>query len=327
MTVRFVFRTDVHLSDRSPSSWKASYYDEVLSNLRQVADIARNVDAHAVLDGGDFFHVKAPHKNSHAMVAEAIRLHREDYPCKVFSVVGNHDMQYNNLDTVEKQPLGVLYSSKALIPLTEEVFDSGGVRVRVVGCPYVPDRTLESLTTIRKKPGDDFLVLIVHALASEAPPSSVVEFFGEPVFRYEDLISTTATDGPDVICFGHWHKDQGIRVLNNVHFVNPGSLARGSLSFETLNRTPQAVIIELGSDIRTTAHPLIVAPAEDVFNMEVKEEKDREATKIAAFLEDLRTNLNTFSRGVSLRQTLSSLQVSQRVKAEAERYLEMFGIG
>lgn len=323
--LNFVFRTDVHLADRGPVSWKGDYLGELWDNLRQVAKIASDTEAVAILDGGDLFHVKAPARNSHFLVNETIKLHKES-PCPVFSIEGNHDLQNNNLCSLSKQPLGVVFASGVLHPLREEVFSRGGITVRVVGLPFIPDRTLDTFTSIRKKPGDDFLVVIAHALASEEPPASVVDFFGEPVFKYSDLI---VPDGPDLLCFGHWHKDQGITEIDGRFFVNPGALSRGSLSFETLSRTPSATLLSFGvTGIKVVSYPLTVAPAEDVFNFEVKQAKEEEAVRIQAFLDDLNSKLSDASlQGVSVKSALQSLQVSQKVRDTALRYLEMVGIG
>jgi DNA repair exonuclease SbcCD nuclease subunit len=105
--VAFVFRTDTHVSDRSPASWKGDYPSEIWSNLDQIGQLALKHGAAAVLDGGDFFHVKAASKNPHALVAKSAQIHRS-YPCPTFCVEGNHDISYNNLETLERQPLGVL---------------------------------------------------------------------------------------------------------------------------------------------------------------------------------------------------------------------------
>lgn len=320
--ISLVFRTDVHLADKSPASWKASYLDEVLSNLRQVAKIAKDFDAHAVLDGGDLFHVKSPHRNSHALVGECIRLHTREYSCPVFTVVGNHDVQYNQRSSLPNQPLGVVLASGAVTELTSQVFESKGVRVRVVGVPFEPDRTLESLKAIQKQPGDDYLIAVVHALAALEPPKVAEEFFGEPIFRYNDLVSE---NGPDVFCFGHWHKDQGVTYLGSKAFVNPGALSRGSLSFETLQRTPKAVVLTLDSEIRIQEIPLEVAPASEVFNQEAKAQKERDTKRIQAYLEQLRLNLDSGPRSVSITDTLNHLGLSERVRLEIGKYLEAAG--
>ena len=191
----FVYRTDTHLADRSPISWKADYPAEIWSNIVHIGRIAREYEARAVLDGGDYFHVKAASRNPHRIVAETARIHA-GYPCPTFSVEGDHDMVYNRLDSISEQPLGVLYESKVFGQLRDQVFDDGNLRVRVVGMPYSPLRTAEELRKIQKQPGDDFLVCIVHNLAGAEPPASVTDFFNEPVFRYDHLITR---DGPECL--------------------------------------------------------------------------------------------------------------------------------
>ena len=49
MAITLVWRTDVHLSDRTPRSRKDNWTDTILGKLRQVGEIAREVKADAVL--------------------------------------------------------------------------------------------------------------------------------------------------------------------------------------------------------------------------------------------------------------------------------------
>lgn len=198
MPVVLVFRTDVHASDRNPVSWKGDYPAEIWANLEQIGEIARQAQAQVVLDGGDYFHTKAASRNSHALVVKTAEIHAK-YPCPVVAIEGNHDLAYNSLDSLPKQPLGVLYASGVFGGLRDMTYaGSDGVKVRVVGFPYSLSRTVDELRSIRKKPEDQYLVAVVHALASENPAENAADFFREPVFRYRDLV---AHDGPDVWCF------------------------------------------------------------------------------------------------------------------------------
>jgi len=314
----FVFRTDTHVSDRSPASWRGDYPAEIWSNLEQVGKLARQHGANAVLDGGDYFHVKAASRNSHAMVVRTADIHRA-YPCPTYCVEGNHDIAYNNLDSVAKQPLGVLYASKVFEHLREATFEDGGLRVRVVGVPYSPFRTLDELRAIQKRPGDDFLIAVVHQLAGAAPPASVEDFFGEPVFRYPDLVTP---DGPDVWCFGHWHKDQGIIQIDGKQFVNQGALSRGALIRENIERTPQATLLEVTpSGIVTVSLPMLVAPAEEVFDFERKDRQEKEGLEIEQFVTTLRANLD-FDPSQSIEANLQSLDFAREIRDLALGYLE-----
>lgn len=317
--MRFIWRTDVHLADKSPSSWKADYPEEIWSNLTQVAEFARQYEARAVLDGGDFFHHKSPLKNSHSMVRRAVRMHLLDYPCPTYCIEGNHDIVHNNLDSVSRQPLGVMYAAGAFHHLREEVFKEEGLQVRVVGVPYNPQLTLGDLRGIVKKPGDTHLLVIVHALASREPPPAVEEFWGEPVFKYEELIQP---NGPDLFAFGHWHRDQGVETIKGVHFVNQGALSRGSLSKENLDRIPKAALFEITtSGVEVTSLPLVVRPASEVFDLDRKKSVDREAESIEQFVLKIVAESN-FDPSESIEQNIAKLDFAQEVRDEALRFLE-----
>lgn len=314
----FLFRTDTHVTDRSPASWKADYPAEIWSNLEQIGRHAIEHEVAAVLDGGDYFHIKAASRNPHALVTRTADIHRA-YPCPVYCVEGNHDIAYNNLDSIARQPLGVLYATNVFEHLRQAVFNDGGIRVRVVGVPYSPFRSLEELRAIQKQAKDDYLVAVVHQLASDDPPSSVEDFFGEPVFRYSDLVTP---DGPDAWCFGHWHRDQGIVRIDGKTFVNQGALSRGALIRENIERTPKATLLEFTpSGLATVSLPMVVAPAADVFDLERKDREEREGAEIDGFLATLAASAD-YDPTQSIENNLQSLDFAREVRDLALAYLE-----
>lgn len=316
--IAFIFRTDTHVADRSPASWKADYPSEIWANLEQIGDFAREHKATAVLDGGDYFHVKAASRNSHSLVVKSTSI-QNGYPCDTYCVEGNHDIKYNNLETIEEQPLGVLYESGVFRHLRDEVFEDGPLRVRVVGVPYDPARSLEDLKAIQKKEGDTYLVAIVHALAGMNPPAKVEQFFGEPVFRYPDLVTP---NGPDVWCFGHWHQDQGIVEFSGKQFVNQGAVSRGALTMENTQRTPKVALIEADeTGIRTQELELSVVPPEEVFDFERKERAEQESVSIDQFITRLQQDV-VVDPDAEIEDNIRQLDFAQDVRDAALRYLE-----
>jgi hypothetical protein len=111
--------------------------------------------------------------------------------------------------------------------LREEVFEGEGLRVRVIGVPYSPNRTLDDLLGIQKKKGDTHLIAVVHALAAKKPPSSVEDFWNETVFPYEALANRS---GPDAWCF-----PPGTPVLDWLYRPIPIESVGGSLAVLSRN--------------------------------------------------------------------------------------------
>lgn len=322
--MRFVFRTDCHVTDKSPQSWKGDYTQEVFESLRQVGQIAKDRGATAVLDGGDYFHVKASTRNPHWLVERTAQEHRA-YPCPVYCVEGNHDMAHNRLESIVQQPLGVLYATNVFQHLRESVFVQDGLQVRVVGVPYSPNRTVEELRqALTKQPGDTHLIGVVHQLASMDPPAQVEDFFGEPVFRYEDLMLGwgNGVQGPDCLCFGHWHRDQGITPVGDGWCVNHGALSRGALNRENLDRTPKVALLEVTTQgVFVESIPLSVAPAQDVFDLERKDRVDREAKVITEFVAKLR-EAGPVDATLAAEEALAKLAFARDVRESIQRYLD-----
>jgi hypothetical protein len=203
--------------------------------------------------------------------------------------------------------------------LRDQVFENGELRVRVVGMPYSPNRTLEELQAIRKQPGDSFLIAVVHQLAGENPSAKVEQFFGEPVFRYESLVTP---EGPDCWMFGHWHKDQGVIEVNGRQFVNLGAVSRGALVSENLQRVPKVALLEIAPQgIRVTPCPLTVLPSELVFDLDRKERIERESRSIDQFILRLQQDAKVDS-AASIEDNIAALGFAQEVRDAALSYLE-----
>lgn len=319
MSINLVWRTDVHLSDRAPSSRTDDWADAVFDKLGQVRDLAREVNAAAILDGGDFFHIKSPTRNSHALVHRTAE-HHAKYPCPVFCTPGNHDAVYGDYSFLPQQPLGVLFSTGVFNRLYDEHearFESNGVTVRVVGIPYHgTSYDMERFTSIEK--GDeDILICVAHVLASHKGGTM---FEGEDIIKYADLLDTA----PDVFLFGHWHKNQGVEEIGSKQFVNIGSLTRGSLSQDNLDRVPAAAVLRCTSDgVKVEVVPLNVRPAEDVFDVEGRERQVKRQVEMDSFVTAIRDALQPPEDGETLAEAVTGMDnVPNEIRERALAYLE-----
>lgn len=350
MGINLVWRTDVHLSDRGPSSRTDDWTEAVFDNLAQVRDLANQVRAAAILDGGDFFHIKSPSQNSHALVHRTAD-HHQGYPCPIYCTPGNHDAVYGDYTFLPQQPLGVLFATGVFKRLYDEHevyfakrsdetcaraypytqangWEAGnpfaigkdqreGPIVRVVGIPYHGTKyDMDRFTRITK--GDeDVLLCVAHVLASLKGGSM---FEGEDIIRYSDLVDTA----PDVYLFGHWHKDQGVEVLGGKQFVNIGSLTRGSLSQDEVQRIPAAAVLRCtGAGVKVEVHRLNVPPPEVVFDVEGRARQVQRQVEMDTFVSSLRDALQPSGGTTSLTDEVSALSdVSSDVRERALAYLE-----
>ena len=283
--VRLVWRTDVHMADVSPVSRTDDWVEAICDKLRQIGKIAWETKAQAVLDGGDSFHVKSPVRTSHRTLRRTAEIHKEGYPCPVYANFGNHDSVYSDIRWLHQQPLGVLFETEVFHRLYDEheaLFEVDGVTVRVVGVPYHGVNYDRDRLRIEK--GDeDYLVVVAHLLATDTTKESFYD--GEDVIRYSDLRDLD----PDVWCFGHWHKDQGItKIAEGKWVVNIGSLTRGSLSQDNLERSPACAVLAFGPQgIHIERRDLRVAPASEVFDVKGRAQVEMRNTVIDNFAQKM----------------------------------------
>lgn len=317
--VTLVWRTDLHMADEAPSSRTDDWASTLFDKLRQIGEIARANKAQAVLDGGDFFHLKSPSRNSHDLVRRTAEVHAE-YPCPVYANVGNHDVKYGALEYLHESPLGVLFSSgvfRRLYDQHEAVFENDGVRVRVVGIPYHGTKyDMNRLTSIVK--GDeDYLVVIAHLLAS---PAGGTMFEAEDIVSYSDLANHDAS----VTCWGHWHKNQGIReVASGKWVVNIGSLSRGSLTQDEMDRVPSVAVMEFRkSGIRIREVPLRVHPAKEVFDVGRRERQIARATTVETLVQSIQATAMPRIEGSLIDEVRVRGDIPEVVRERTIEYLE-----
>lgn len=307
--IRFITSSDEHVTnkDSNPGFRKDNYFESIIEKLIWQGEFARKFDADAVLRGGDLFHYKESNKTTMATLSRLSSVHRS-YHCPTHSVSGNHDLSKNDMNSLPRQPLGVLFKSGVFSSLSDHRFHCGSMRVRVVGVDYTVDLDYGGLQEkVQKVDGDTYTIAFVHALASMAPSEKIQSFFNERIFDYRDLVY----DGcPDVYIFGHYHKDQGIQEHNCVKFVNLGAVSRGALTFENIERRPKISSIICNSQgISVEEHEIPTKDASEIFDFEKKKNLEKERKNIDDFITKLKSDSKDVGNS-SLSNLISDFQGS-----------------
>ena len=145
-------------------------------------------------------------------------------------------------------------------------------------------------------------------------------FEGEDIVKYADLVDTA----PDVYLFGHWHKDQGVEEIGGKQFVNIGSLTRGALSQDNMDRIPSAAVLrctDKGVEIEVV--PLNVRPAEDVFDVEGRARQVKRQVEMDSFVEAIREALQPTEGEQTLAEAVEGMgDVPNEIRERALAYLE-----
>jgi len=257
---------DIHISDENPRARIDNYKEAILGKLDQLRILASKLKADAVMLTGDLYNLKKPTNNSHALNRELISLF-SSFRCPVYIIPGNHDLTANDLDTLHRQPISVLFASGALKNLSHEKIIKKDLKVSLEGIPFTQDLNLASLE-ITPREGFDAQVCLMHLYTG--PESGNV--FKERLYGYKEL----AVLSPDIYVLGHYHIDQGIQWQDDKCFINLGSISRGTLHEDRIEHEPKFGIIKITKEndkvkIIAESKNIKIQPPEEVFDLEKKE--------------------------------------------------------
>lgn len=285
MTDKVLIIGDVHLSDKPPASCTESYTEDLFDLLYDCYRVADMYNVDAIVQAGDFFHIKRADRNSHKLVKRALSWANDSlWPIGV--VPGNHDMSMDRLASVyETQPLGVLAQAGAISILDEWAVDRSAIfdSLPIYGVPWLQewdDSSVAKALAEYSKAGAPGLI-VTHAPLF--PPGS------EPPYEFYDVRKFAEYVGEGSVYYGHIHEKHGTYTVGDVEFCNNGALSRGSLTEYNVNR-------EVGVTIWTQGTfefvPLNYKPASEVFLMDEVREKKQVTADLNEFLDSVgRTSL------------------------------------
>jgi DNA repair exonuclease SbcCD nuclease subunit len=319
---KFLLINDVHLTNDNshPSSCTPAYTDDLFDLLGQASAIASEHQCQAIIQLGDFFHIKTPGRNSHSLVQRAIKWAR-NAPCDVFVVAGNHDLLHDRLESLnEGQPLGVLYDS-GVVYKADKYF--GGFPI--YGVPWqmywdaeesVADRAVkQALTNFEEK--DTPQLIVTHA--PFFPPGANPAYEHYSTEKFAKMVNPSGRGNVQVI-YGHIHDYHGEYVVNGVRFANYGALSRGSLTESNLTR-PVGVTLWDSVSGKFEFITLQAKPAEQVFRVKEISEVRSTQLKLDAFLASVGQSTIQVTTIESVLAKIRSLKLGKEIERVVEELL------
>lgn len=345
---------DLHISDRPPVSCTESYSDDIFEMMRWVLDYAAEIEADAVVQVGDWFHHKAPGRNSHELVLKSIDLVKYA-KVPLWCVIGNHDVQHDRIEDVRvRQPLGVLFEAGL------QELRGWHPNLPLFGVPWQADWTApgaaaRALAGWRGEDSEGFPPGIFAANGGwatdgtktwEDNAAKALVVTHAPIYppgkAEEQLFELVPTAGPDglsaamgnvgFLYYGHIHEDHGVFEVDGVTYANMGALSRGSLHEYNLERQIKVAVWTDGTagvEAPVAGFTEVVVPhkpASEVFRIaEVMEERG-ERLSLEHFLTEVGAHtLEITSTGSVVAHIQGRDDVPPRIKKRAIEILEEVG--
>ena len=302
--MKILIVNDPHLSDQAPVSRTESYTEDILAKLVEAGELAATYEVVCVLIPGDLFHQKQSWKVSHRLVQRVIDIF-ENYPCPVELIAGNHDLAAGRLDSLQKQPLGVLLKSSNVhwadnvIGFDMDVIHGTGEFMR---------GDIEA--QLSQKPANN-KILVAHMPI--APPSQTYPY---PFVGAESSVFARWKG----VIYGHQHAEDGFYRVGDTWFLNFGSICRGALLASNLERKPKVVLADINlstGEIDVTPILLVTArPAEEVFRLKEVRQSKLNKEDAQKFLSSLSSTSFTFT---STDQVVKHIQAAVDVEEDVKR--------
>jgi hypothetical protein len=246
--INLVYTTDWHLTEIPPSRRKDDYRAAILEKIERIRDLVEKLNG-AGLCGGDIFHHKQPRHagNSFRLIIDLINVLRRFPQGRIFGAIGNHDIQFDRMDTLPHQPLGLLMELGVYHDLNQDavLFTNSDetLKVSVETFPYLADgKALGAILGAGPRlPGVQHRIGIVHAYGH---PGDAGNLFGEPTIGYDQLKEADF----DFLLWGHDHSRVETQQVGKPTHIRLGSLARAALSYDEVDRPVCAAILSFKPD-------------------------------------------------------------------------------
>lgn len=291
--MRLTIIGDVHLSDTPPGRRNEGYYEQIMAKLTEI--MATPSDAFVWI--GDVFHHKAANRVPHRMVMDLLDLMDGTRPALHFFVPGNHDLADGSIESLDRQPLGVLLRDPNARLLIDPVDFNGTTLMGIPGTAAVCDAAVPL-----EIPGVD--LCFAHAPIS-------IENKPWATYRPADIDNMAST-----IIYGHQHDEAGYK---DTRCWATGAISRGSVT--EADHTPSFLTWQDGN---ISVVPIInVAPSEDVYRWGEHAAEKVDLTNMATFVASLtEARLKGFSRDALIADIHKLGTVSQNVRTAAIEILE-----
>jgi DNA repair exonuclease SbcCD nuclease subunit len=296
--VKLLLIGDVHLSDTPPSVRTDSYAQDIIDKLSWIIDFANVHVVDAVVQLGDMFHIKTPSRTSHGLVQMTAEVFSHSF-APVFVVPGNHDMRHDRYESLSSQPLGTLALSPNI-----SLLDGWDKEHGIFGIPYTEDFQ-QFQTEVNTAAAREAGIIAAHAAIF---PSDV-----HPPYSHwnADQIDTHCIP----LAYGHIHEPHGSYQVNGSWFCNNGAISRGSLHQETVNRALSVTIFDTEkAEDPFSRLPIPYRPAEEVFKLDVHQEKQERIAKLDDFLHEVQGVSLT---AVSVEEVVNHVETSNLLDAPA----------
>lgn len=225
---KVMFVGDVHLKAQNPVCRKDNYAEAILLKLKWILSYCMEKKIDSVVFLGDLFDAPTVAWSLFTQVMQLFQSFCEN-GITCYTIVGNHDIRYDRLDTLNDTSLGVLLISGFLKRLSENPINLNDDGLQIIGYDF--SQKIISCDEDRSKQ-----ICVAHEYFQCG--------FSDTSLQTEDLDAF----GYGTYVFGHDHAPYMPMKQASWTLYRPGSLSRNSSDAHNLMRIPRVLVYDVSSD-------------------------------------------------------------------------------
>lgn len=293
-----LFIGDCHLKAVSPVSRKDSYPTAILNKLRYLSGVASTYKCNTFMLLGDVFDSPI---TSLPYLAEVINTFKyiKESGITVYTIVGNHDIKNNRMDSLQQTALGILISTGYVKLAPREL----KLENTIFKCYNYPEHV--EISDNEKY----YEVCVAHLYYSFNNASDSLQEDDLKRLKYDAMI------------LGHLHMPCDTETIHGTVLYRPGSLSRGTSEAYNKLRTPRALLFNC-SNHKACYIDVACESAENVFVNQI------EGNDLASFsMKDLIQFITTSysSSDMNVRDYFNNLQIPYECREKIIKYIDAAG--
>jgi predicted phosphodiesterase len=264
------FIGDLHGDSATPSSRIDNYMFTVIEKIKDIHATCLNEKVKAVFWLGDVFNRLQVTNEAINLIGKAI-LEMKDSGIRQFSIIGNHDISRNLIDTAQKFPLSILFNFGVIEHLNLSKRVVINKKTMITALDYIEK-------PVKAYPKAPYNIMLAHL------------FYNHPNDKYNLSPEDVKSLNYNCIVLGHDHECYPIIQVGNTDIVRPGSVLRGTCHDYNFTRKVGFYILKNPADYSTLnlTFTLIKAarPMEEVVSSVVLNKK-KGLTDLTSMMSDL----------------------------------------
>ena len=300
---KVMFVGDVHLKAQNPACRKDNYAEAVLRKLTWIKTYCNDKHINDVVFLGDFFDTPTVAWSLFTQVMQILQTFK-DSGIRCYALVGNHDIRYDRLETLNETSLGVLFLSGLLIRLSENPILLRSDGSKIVGFDFT-----QKITPPCEECGEGAQVICVAHEYFQCG-------FSDTSLQCEDL----DTAGYAAYVFGHDHAPYMPLKQASWTLYRPGSLSRNSSDAHNLMRIPRVLVYDVSTDAFTFVDVSVAKKPEEVIM------RNQEEVSLSMF-DLVETLCSSYDGGqTSVRAYVSEMGLPNEIHNIVTQYLDKLGV-